>query len=98
MPCVFCIQHRSRRQLLHISQRCENPMSLRYLGTQASFLPACILPAPVVQTNHSSLLLVGEPEFHAEWLRDGPCDATTTGLSNSGQRCQLSLTSKGWDT
>jgi hypothetical protein len=33
---------------------------------------------------HSSLLLVSGPEFHEEWLRDGPCDATTTGLSNSG--------------
>src|SRR5580700_3258454 len=43
----------------------------------------------------SSLLLKSEPEFHAEWLRDGPCDATTTGLSNSGHRCQLSLTLSG---
>jgi hypothetical protein len=30
------------------------------------------------------------PEFHEEWLRDEPCDATTTGRSNSGSRCQLS--------
>jgi hypothetical protein len=41
--------------------------------------------------NSSCLLHKSEPEFHAEWLRDGPCDATTTGLSNSGHRCQLSL-------
>src|ERR1019366_6238366 len=28
-------------------------------------------------------------EFHAEWLRDEPCDATTTG-QNIAYRCQLS--------
>jgi hypothetical protein len=38
----------------------------------------------VLMLEHSSLLLVSGPEFHEEWLRDGPCDATTTGLSNSG--------------
>jgi hypothetical protein len=38
----------------------------------------------VLFLKHSSLLLVSGPEFHEEWLRDGPCDATTTGLSNSG--------------
>jgi hypothetical protein len=31
-----------------------------------------------------------KPEFHEEWLRDEPCDATTTGRSNFGSRCQLS--------
>src|SRR6185437_14708910 len=34
--------------------------------------------------------LWSEPEFHEEWLRDGPCDATTTGPGNLGHRCQLS--------
>jgi hypothetical protein len=52
-------------------------------------------PEPVLQHKHSSLLLVSEPEFHAEWLRDGPCDATTTGSSNLRHRCQLSLTLSG---
>jgi hypothetical protein len=40
--------------------------------------------ADVLYIVYSSLLLVSGPEFHEEWLRDGPCDATTTGLSNSG--------------
>ena len=53
------------------------------------------LPPALIQTKHSSLLLVSEPEFHAEWLRDGPCDATTTGSSNLRHRCQLSLTLSG---
>jgi hypothetical protein len=44
----------------------------------------------VLETIHSSLLLVSEPEFHEEWLRDGPCDATTTCLGKPGVWCQLS--------
>jgi len=40
--------------------------------------------ASMIIIKYSSLLLVSGPEFHEEWLRDGPCDATTTGLSNSG--------------
>jgi hypothetical protein len=32
----------------------------------------------VLKVNYSSLLS-GKFEFHAEWLRDEPCDATTTG-------------------
>src|ERR1700722_9997645 len=55
----------------------------------------CIAPGPVLQLKYSSLLLVSEPEFHEEWLRDGPCDATTTGSSNLRQRCQLSLALSG---
>ena len=51
---------------------------------------SCNPALPVISNEYSSLLLKSEPEFHAEWLRDGPCDATTTGLSNSGSRCQLS--------
>jgi hypothetical protein len=35
--------------------------------------------------------LKGKPGFHAEWLRDGPCDATTTCLGKPGVWCQLSL-------
>jgi hypothetical protein len=58
-------------------------------------LVACTAASPVLQLKYSSLLLVSEPEFHAEWLRDGPCDATTTGSSNLRQRCQLSLTLSG---
>jgi len=50
----------------------------------------CIEFLSVISKDYSSLLLKSEPEFHAEWLRDGPCDATTTGPSNSGHRCQLS--------
>jgi hypothetical protein len=44
----------------------------------------------VIQTNHSSLPPKGKPGFHAEWLRDGPCDATTTCLGKPGVWCQLS--------
>ena len=44
----------------------------------------CIARQRVISNEYSSLLLKSEPEFHEEWLRDGPCDATTTGLSNSG--------------
>ena len=50
----------------------------------------CGPQATVLKIEYSSLLLVSEPEFHEEWLRDGPCDATTTGLGNSGVWCQLS--------
>src|ERR1035437_7730875 len=32
----------------------------------------------------------GKPGFHAEWLRDEPCDATTTCLGKPGVWCQLS--------
>jgi hypothetical protein len=39
--------------------------------------------------------LPGRPEFHAEWLRDGPCDATTTCLGKPGVWCQLSLAIRG---
>jgi hypothetical protein len=33
----------------------------------------------------------GRPEFHAEWLRDEPCDATATGSRSyiPTARCQL---------
>src|ERR1700723_1596081 len=31
----------------------------------------------------------GKPEFHAEWLRDEPCDATTTCPRKTGVWCQL---------
>src|SRR6185437_11746790 len=34
--------------------------------------------------------LWSEPESYEEWLRDGPCDATTTGSGNLRHRCQLS--------
>src|ERR1700735_5140281 len=44
----------------------------------------------VLKIDYSSLLLVSEPEFHEEWLRAGPCDATTTCLGNPGVWCQLS--------
>src|ERR1700722_18489115 len=46
--------------------------------------------ATVLEIEYSSLLLVSEPEFHEEWLRDGPCDATTTCLGKPGVWCQLS--------
>ena len=49
----------------------------------------------VVKTNHSSLPPKGKPGFHAEWLRDGPCDATTTCLGKPGVWCQLSLATAG---
>ena len=39
---------------------------------------ACVDPIPVIKTKHSVLPPKGKPEFHAEWLRDKPCDATTT--------------------
>src|SRR5580692_10780967 len=55
----------------------------------------CSPLATVLEIDYSSLLLVSEPEFHEEWLRDGPCDATTTGSSNLRHRCQLSLTLSG---
>src|ERR1700753_2083389 len=50
----------------------------------------CGPQATVLKIEYSSLLLVSEPEFHEEWLRDGPCDATTTCLGKPGVWCQLS--------
>jgi hypothetical protein len=58
-------------------------------GSRA-FRWTCSIRVTVLQTRYSSLLLVSEPEFHEEWLRDGPCDATTTCLGNPGVWCQLS--------
>jgi hypothetical protein len=55
----------------------------------------CARIPPVIQPNHSSLPPQGKPGFHAEWLRDGPCDATTTCLGKPGVWCQLSLASAG---
>ena len=52
---------------------------------------ACAAPQPVVEVDYSSLPPKGRPEFHAEWLRDGPCDATTTCPGKPGAWCQLSL-------
>jgi hypothetical protein len=49
----------------------------------------CRLNGPVIQTKHSSLPPKGKPEFHAEWLRDEPCDATTTCPRKTGVWCQL---------
>jgi hypothetical protein len=43
----------------------------------------------VIQTKHSSLPRTGKPGFHAEWLRDEPCDATTTCPRKTGVWCQL---------
>jgi hypothetical protein len=39
----------------------------------------------------TSLPFLGKPEFHAEWLRDEPYDATATGSASSmpTARCQL---------
>ncbi len=59
--------------------------------TNSAYAGLASIPASVVSHSYSScLLLWSEPGFHEEWLRDGPCDATTTGRSNSGHRCQLS--------
>ena len=60
-------------------------MGLRPIRCSAS----CALPLPVIQTKHSSLPPKGKPEFHAEWLRDEPCDATTTCPRKTGVWCQL---------
>jgi hypothetical protein len=49
----------------------------------------CEVNGPVIQTKHSSLPPKGKPEFHAEWLRDEPCDATTTCPRKTGVWCQL---------
>src|SRR5579871_4853988 len=49
----------------------------------------CGVDGAVVQTNYSSLPPKGKPEFHAEWLRDEPCDATTTCPRKTGVWCQL---------
>src|SRR3569833_3207360 len=51
----------------------------------------CTVADPVIKTSHSCLPPKGKPGFHAEWLRDGPCDATTTCLGKPGVWCQLSL-------
>src|SRR5580658_7187130 len=52
-------------------------------------IPACARISTVIKPNHSSLPPKGKPEFHAEWLRDEPCDATTTCPRKTGVWCQL---------
>src|ERR1700679_268692 len=51
--------------------------------------PSCAAPGAVIKPNHSVLPPKGKPEFHAEWLRDEPCDATTTCPRKTGVWCQL---------
>src|SRR5271165_6513499 len=50
---------------------------------------SCTALKAVIQEKHSSLPPKGRPEFHAEWLRDEPCDATTTCPRKTGVWCQL---------
>jgi hypothetical protein len=57
-----------------LSVRCDRP---------------CADITTVIKINHSSLPSKGKPEFHAEWLRDEPCDATTTCPRKTGVWCQL---------
>jgi hypothetical protein len=44
-----------------------------------------------VYDNKDKFAFRGKPEFHAEWLRDEPCDATATGSGSyiPTARCQL---------
>jgi|ERR1019366_2626562 hypothetical protein len=65
------------------------PLGLQFAANTCARIP------PVIQPGHSSLPPQGKPGFHAEWLRDGPCDATTTCLGKPGVWCQLSLASAG---
>src|SRR5579863_4309160 len=51
--------------------------------------PSCTATPIVIQEIHSSLPPKGKPEFHAEWLRDEPSDATTTCPRKTGVWCQL---------
>jgi hypothetical protein len=89
-PCISLRPPDLSVQTLNSSARSQNSAS--------HCRGSCALRVPVVSKNQFKFApLKSEPEFHAEWLRDGPCDATTTGLSNSGHRCQLSLT-VGWGT
>jgi hypothetical protein len=41
------------------------------------------------KTRTFKFAFTGKPEFHAEWLRDEPCDATTTCPRKTGVWCQL---------
>src|ERR1022692_2057149 len=56
--------------------------------------PLTSLPAfcSIVGTSSLFIHLGSGPEFHAEWLRDEPCDATATDPRSyiPGARCQLS--------
>jgi hypothetical protein len=52
-------------------------------------MTACAGIASMVKTKHSRLPPKGNLGFHAEWLRDEPCDATTTCLGKPGVWCQL---------
>jgi hypothetical protein len=70
------------------------PLSLQQLTVEVRLraircVRACVDPASVIKTEHSVLPPKGKPEFHAEWLRDKPCDATTTCPRKTGVWCQL---------
>ena len=72
------------------------PLSLQQLTVEVRLraircVRACVDPASVIKTEHSVLPPKGKPEFHAEWLRDKPCDATTTCPRKTGVWCQLLL-------
>ena len=71
--------------------------------------PLSFAPSPVAPAQHltnpsgvrmipsTSLLFGADLGFHAEWLRDEPCDATATGSRSSiaTARCQLSTRRTG---
>ena len=85
----------SIRQAKHSNSRRVDPSFITVNCSQRTVrcYAYCAAISAVIQTNHSSLPPKGKPEFHAEWLRDGPCDATTTCLGKPGVWCQLSLAS-----
>jgi hypothetical protein len=83
---------------LYLQTFCSVPLRNSSIQTNSDPIQCnvtCTAVSGVIQTKHSSLPPKGKPGFHAEWLRDGPCDATTTCLGKPGVWCQLSLAGKG---
>jgi hypothetical protein len=88
LDCAFPGVGSREHGCLHCGSRVAD-MTFRTAVDPVQCESACAGIFPMVQTNHSCLPPKGKPEFHAEWLRDEPCDATTTCLGKPGVWCQL---------
>ena len=94
----FLAKERSGRQSL----TAHHPSSCRSLTNPAQNFSGLICDAVSGDTPILDLVKIisttticsslGKSEFHAEWLRDEPCDATATGPASyiPADRCQLS--------
>src|SRR3954452_2268068 len=86
----------SGQELLHSSRQMRRQKSIsgsKFVHSNGFALRSlqCNLHRPESCDKNKSFKFApkGKPGFHAEWLRDEPCDATTTCPRKAGAWCQL---------